>query len=56
MIAIADSYDAMRSCRPYREAMSFEQSIEEIKRNAGTQFDPKWVDVFLELATTGSID
>ncbi|PKM39121.1 MAG: phosphohydrolase [Firmicutes bacterium HGW-Firmicutes-9] len=56
VIAIADTYDAMRSCRPYRSAMSFDQCIEEIKANAGTQFDPKWVKVFLELATTGSID
>jgi len=56
VIAIADSYDAMRSSRPYREAMSFDQSIGEIERNAGSQFDPKWVNVFLELANTGSID
>lgn len=56
VICIADSYDAMRSCRPYRDAMSFEKCIAEIKDNAGTQFDPNWVEVFLELATTGSID
>lgn len=55
VIAISDAYDAMRSCRPYRSAMLFEESIAEIKRNAGTQFDPKWVEVFLELAHTGSI-
>ena len=56
VIAIADAYDAMRSCRPYRSAMSFEQCVGEIQRNAGTQFDPHWVEVFLELAHTGSID
>ena len=56
VIAIADAYDAMRSCRPYRSAMSFEQCVDEIKRNAGSQFDPRWVEVFLELAHTGSID
>ncbi len=56
VIAIADAYDAMRSCRPYRSAMSFEQCVGEIKRNAGSQFDPRWVEVFLELANTGSID
>ncbi len=55
VIAIADTYDAMRSCRPYREAMSFDQCMEEIKRNAGTQFDPELVEVFLELANTGTI-
>lgn len=56
IIAIADAYDAMRSCRPYREAMRFEQCIEEIQNNAGTQFDPEWVEVFVNLAHTGSID
>lgn len=56
VIAIADAFDAMRSSRPYRETMRFEQCIEEIQNNAGTQFDPKWVDIFFELAKTGSID
>ncbi len=56
IIAIADAYDAMRSCRPYRSAMSFEQCVNEIRSNAGTQFDPGWVEVFLDLAHTGSID
>ena len=56
VIAIADSYDAMRSCRPYRSAMSFEQSVDEIKTHAGAQFDPGWVEVFVELASTGGID
>ncbi len=54
-IAIADAFDAMRSNRPYREPMLFEQCIQEILDNAGKQFDPKWVDVFLDLAKTGSI-
>ncbi len=56
IISIADAYDAMRSCRPYREAMSFEQCLDEIKRNIGTQFDPEISEVFFELANTGSID
>ncbi len=56
VIAIADAFDAMRSSRPYRETMRFEQCVEEIQANAGKQFDPKWVDIFLELAKTGSID
>ena len=56
IISIADAYDAMRSCRPYREIISFDQCIDEIKRNAGSQFDPEWVDVFVDLANTGSID
>lgn len=56
VIAIADSYDAMRSCRPYRQSVPFDCCVEEIRSNAGKQFDPEWVDVFLDLAETGSID
>jgi len=47
VLAIADSYDAMISPRPYRSALSVEEAIEEVRRGAGTQFDPKVVDAFL---------
>jgi len=55
VIAIADAYDAMNSDRPYRKALPFEQTIEEIKKHRGQQFDPEWTDVFLDLAMTGSL-
>lgn len=48
IVAIADAYDAMTSQRPYRESLSSEEAAEELKRNAGTQFDPSIVKVFLE--------
>ncbi|NSW92554.1 MAG: PAS domain S-box protein [Firmicutes bacterium] len=48
ILAVADAYDAMTSDRPYRKALSREEAIEEIKRNAGTQFDPQIVEMFLE--------
>ncbi len=48
VIAIADAYDAMISDRPYRKAMSVEVAVGEIKKNAGTQFDPDIVDVFIK--------
>jgi diguanylate cyclase (GGDEF)-like protein/PAS domain S-box-containing protein len=51
IIAIADSYDAMISERPYRsyrKSMSIEEAISEIKKNSGTQFDPKLAQLFVE--------
>lgn len=40
IIAVCDAFDAMTSDRPYRSAMSVEAACEEIRRGAGTQFDP----------------
>ena len=54
VFAVADAYDAMTSDRPYRSALSHSQAIEEIERNAGTQFDPRVVTVMLEWAGEAS--
>ena len=48
IIAVADAYEAMTSNRPYRKALSREYALNELKKYAGTQFDPKIVDVFLK--------
>ncbi|MBS3948049.1 MAG: PAS domain S-box protein [Dethiobacter sp.] len=48
IMALADAYDAMTSERPYRQALSEEEAISEIKKNAGTQFDPAIARVFVE--------
>lgn len=50
IIALADTYDAMTSTRPYRNALSHEVAISEIKRWSGVQFDPKLADLFVELS------
>ena len=42
LIALADAFDAMTTDRPYREALSPEEAIDEILRFRGTQFSPSW--------------
>jgi response regulator RpfG family c-di-GMP phosphodiesterase len=54
ILAVADAFDAMISNRPYRSAMSVKESIDEIKRSAGTQFDPVVVAAFLKTAKTAT--
>ena len=48
VIALADAYDAMTTDRPYRQALPTDQACQELKRGAGTQFDPILVEVFLK--------
>jgi putative two-component system response regulator len=54
ILAVADAFDAMISNRPYRSAMSVKEAIDEIKRSAGTQFDPVVVAAFLKTAKTAT--
>lgn len=53
IIAVADSYDAMTSDRPYRNALSSEHGIREILRCAGTQFDPEVASAFEKVYLAG---
>lgn len=53
IIAIVDSYDAMTQDRVYRKAMSKDAAIEEIIKNAGTQFDPEIAKIFVEDVLNG---
>lgn len=47
ILAIADSFEAMTSARPYRPALSLEQVVKELRQGAGLQFDPKLVEIFI---------
>ncbi|MEW6063738.1 hypothetical protein P378_01850 [Desulforamulus profundi] len=49
ILAVADSYDAMTSNRPYRKAMTTDQAINELINNAGAQFDPVVVQAFINI-------
>ena len=49
ILAIVDAFDAMTSNRPYRPAMDCQAALGELKRCAGTQFDPSLVDLFINL-------
>ena len=52
IICIADSYDAMTSERAYKNKMSNEEAIKEIKKCSGKQFDPELVKIFIEEFST----
>ena len=49
VMAIVDSYDAMRSDRPYRQAMPPEHALREIHSGSGKQFDPALSQAFIRL-------
>jgi two-component system, cell cycle response regulator len=53
IIAISDAYDAMTSARPYGSAMSPVAAVAELRRTAGSQFDPTLVTIFVERVLRG---
>jgi putative two-component system response regulator len=48
IMAVADTYDALRSKRVYKDAISHNDSVEVIRQSSGTHFDPEIVEVFIE--------
>jgi diguanylate cyclase (GGDEF)-like protein len=53
IVSIVDAYEAMVAGRPYRAAISHEEAIGELRRQAGVQFDPELVEVFAEVFASG---
>jgi response regulator RpfG family c-di-GMP phosphodiesterase len=54
--AVADTFDAMTSVRPYRPGVPLPDTLAELRRNSGTQFDPVCVAAFLDAVDAGTID
>jgi hypothetical protein len=55
IFAVADTFDAMTSDRPYRAALPWETALAELAKCSGTQFDPRVVEVFIDLASSGAL-
>lgn len=55
IIAVVDAFEAMTRNRPYRERLSVEAAVEEIRRASGVQFDPEVVKVLVRLCRTGAL-
>jgi len=55
IIAVADSYDAMTSDRPYRQALSVDIAMEELSKNKNIQFDAEVVDAFINVFKKGKV-
>jgi HD-GYP domain-containing protein (c-di-GMP phosphodiesterase class II) len=56
IVAVCDAFDAMIGPRPYRLGMIEEGALNELRRCAGTQFDPEIVEVFCALRADLSVD
>jgi putative nucleotidyltransferase with HDIG domain len=55
IISIADAFDAMTTERTYKATLTVEEGIAEVKKSAGTQFDPELVKTFIKLMKPGHI-
>jgi HD-GYP domain-containing protein (c-di-GMP phosphodiesterase class II) len=56
IVHVADAFDSMMTHRHYRNALPIARAINELKMNAGTQFDPEVVDVMLKLVAGGKLE
>ncbi len=55
LLAVADSFDAMTTSRPYCDARAFDGAIAEVERCSGSQFDPTIADAFVAAYAAGEI-
>lgn len=55
IVLVADAFDAMTSVRAYQPALPVDYAVDEIRRNAGTQFDPQVVEVFVSIAEVDAL-
>ena len=53
ILTVADAFAAMTSARPYREALEEDKVLEQLKQEAGKQFDPNLVEVLVGLIEAG---
>ncbi|MFZ5650227.1 MAG: HD domain-containing phosphohydrolase [Bacillota bacterium] len=53
ILAVADSFDAMTSFRPYKTSLGREEALKELQKHSGSQFDPEMADVFLRIMQGG---
>ncbi|MEW6411645.1 MAG: HD domain-containing phosphohydrolase [Candidatus Zixiibacteriota bacterium] len=56
LLAVADTFDAIMSDRPYRKGRSFETAISELVKYSGSQFDPVVVQIFFEVVRKGKVN
>jgi len=56
ILCVADSFDAMVSDRPYSKSMTKKQAFCELEKNAGTQFDPEIVEVFIKAMKSCAVE
>jgi putative nucleotidyltransferase with HDIG domain len=56
VVAVADSFDAMTSGRPYRVPLSVDEALDRLRRGAGIQWDPTIVGAFIKLVLAGKVE
>lgn len=52
ILSVIDSFDAMTTERPYQKTKTFDEAIHELRRCAGQQFDPEFVETFIQMIST----